>query len=203
MDWISVVGLLAFVGFPLYRAFTRQKRLREAARAREAEFVASLGTSFEDVAKVRPEPSPSPAQAALSGREAPVAAGRATGAQPRVENALAKALPAYLSDRQLRVFRVLRDAAPGTNVFVRAYLHWLVGAGAGEKPHRLDFVCCDEGARPRIAIDLEREDDEPAVCEFKRERLAAAGIRYLRWDAARLPGPEEIAGLLADFDRKA
>jgi len=200
MDWISLVGLLCVVGFPLYRIVGRRKRLREAAQAREAAFMASLRGEFG---------SPPEAGAALAAEQPAVPTyspniapkGEAAAGEPRTAASVpGKPRPAYLSARQLQVFRLLRDAASARHVFARSYLHWLVGAAAGEKPHRLDFVCCDSHAMPRLVIDLVRDEDVPAVCEFKRERLAAAGIRYLRWDCGSLPGREEIARLLSSIE---
>lgn len=198
MDWIGLLGLACFIGFALRRLRVRRQRLREAALAREAAFVASLRGDFGkaidgDHAAASSVPRHDPARRGRAVDERAVVAALPIRGNP----------PAYLSSRQLSVYRLLRDAAPEVDVFVRAYLHWLVGKGAGEKALQLDFVCCDHRSQPRMVIDLIRDADEPAVCEFKRERLAAAGIVYLRWDVAVLPGRDEIARLLSGLGRSA
>lgn len=202
MEWISLFGLLCFVGFAAYRMVVRRRHLREAAQAREEAFIASLrgsvavpsaGLAEAALADVRQTPRHAVAATELPSPGVAMPAGRVAG----------RRLPAYLSARQLKVFRLLRECAPGSAVFARGYLHWLVGASAGEKPQRLDFVCCDEGATPRVVIDLIRDTDEPAAWKFKRERLEAEGLSYLRWDPERLPAREEVAALLAPLDGKA
>lgn len=220
MEWISLVGLIGFVGFALYRILGRRRRLREAAEAREAAFVASLRGQFAAAGAdaspapaepAAPAPGPAAAAAAAAVAAAPRIALRDVSASPqRAASTVDEPVPApavalaersappYLSARQLRVHALLRELVPACAVFPRSYLHWLVGASAGDKPQRLDFVCCDRRGSPRLVVDLARADDERAVWEFKRERLAAVGVLYLRWDVASLPSREALAAQLAN-----
>lgn len=198
MDWISLLGLACFVGFALHRLRARRQHLREAAQSREAAFLASLRGDL-----VKGGNSPRVAASPAS-RDDPVGWERTATAGATIEaSRKTGAPPAYLSDHQLRVYRLLRDAAPGVDVFARAYLHWLVDGEAGEEALRLDFVCCDHRSKPRVVIDLVRDGDSSAVGGIKRERLAAAGITYLQWDIARLPKRDEIIRLLSDLQRSA
>ncbi len=184
MGSIMMVVVVLGVGFWLaLRARNSLKRQQEDAAEREKAFLATLASAPS-------EPSP------IGGSGEGLARGPAVR-----QTALASPIPqqgvSYLSTEAGLVFRMLKSACPADEVFPRGSLRRILGPAALGKDIRVDFVVCTPDFKPKAVVDIARPDDLPAVIALKKERLAAAGVSYGRWDPAALPGVEELGAFLS------
>lgn len=185
---LIVAVLLAAAGWLAWRIRTNLRRVREEARAREAAFLQELadarraGVQRPPLATGKPLPPESPPTG--SGASSPPALPPSKGPLP------------YLAGHQAKAFALLKAGVPGHEIFPRASLRSLLGAHALGKDLTLDFVICTPALRPIAVVDLITQEDMAPVVALKSERLAAAGLRYVRWEAAALPPVDRVAELL-------
>ncbi len=95
--------------------------------------------------------------------------------------------PVYLERSHLIVWRWLKTALPGHEIFARGSLRRVVGKDRAQKDMLLDFVICDAELRVAGVVDLERARQDLAANRLKREMLDEVGVRYACWNASQLP----------------
>ncbi|MBL8447183.1 MAG: hypothetical protein JNJ44_07190 [Zoogloeaceae bacterium] len=175
-----VFALLAIAVWLFLRARNGVRQQQVEAAGREKAFLAEL---------------------AVPAAEAPHVP-RSVGGLPRVPNGTPKSVNGaagggpYLSGNSAKVFRLLKLACPGHEVFPGSSLQKILGTAAPGKDLPLDFVVCAADFMPVAVVDQVRADDLPPVIALKKECLGAAGVRYARWDVVDLPSPAEAKAIL-------
>jgi hypothetical protein len=116
-----------------------------------------------------------------------------------------------LTPPQTLLYYLLKTGLPDHVVFARVPLACVVEAGAGLSPlaregemRRLatlivDFIVADRNMKPVAVIEIALPDQGSAAQadrDSARSRLAAAGVRYLEFDAAQLPRNDAIRTLI-------
>lgn len=187
---------LALAGFIAWMIFRARRRLRQAtqeAAEREAAFLQDLA-----VARAR-----SPGDEVPAGQPLRPAALVPAPDIPRgpVPNRGRGGGLAYLSAESGRTFRLLRAALPDHEVFPRASLRRILGPHAPGKDLKVDFVVCSADFHPVAVVDLVGPEDLPPVIALKAERLAAAGVTYVRWEGQALPGAAQVPEILLGSQR--
>lgn len=193
VSFLLTIGIAGFVFWLILRARSKLRRGAEEARARETAFLNDLAAA--------PKPPPDPVRAAPPAGTAGL--GVAARVVPPAAATLAAGPGAYLPAPAAGVFRLLRAALPGHEIFPGGSLRRVLGPLAPGKDLPVDFVVCTADLRPVAVVDLAAPDDLPPVVTLKAERLASAGLAYARWDGAALPAAAEVATLLATAERRS
>ena len=202
MEWIQSFGLLCFVGFAAYRMVVRRRHLRELPRRAKKR----SSRVFVAASRCRPPVWPRLRLWMFVKRrgmllQRPSCLRPASPCRLGASRAQAPGLPFRAPVEGLPPAARVCARQCGLRAGIPALAGW---SERRRETQRLDFVCCDEGATPRVVIDLIRDTDEPAAWKFKRERLEAEGLSYLRWDPS---GCRRARGsgcrLLALLDGKA
>lgn len=179
--FMVILGALGWLG---WRSWANVRRAREAAKAREEAFLRALASGQSGEPKLPFElPGDRPSLTPLQGAPAPINRGDSAGG----------GLAPYLVGAHAKAFGRLKATLPNHEIFPRASLRMVLGPHAVGKDLGLDFVICSPSLRPVAVVDLVTGEDLPPVVALKTERLAAAGLRYIRWDAEALPSVEEAA----------
>ena len=151
---------------------------------------------------------PDASQSAVS---PPVSDTQALGAEGAPSAPLYVRRERLLSPPQTLLYYLLKTGLPDHLVFARVNLAALLDAGPGlsglareegiQKAVELtvDFAVTDKNTRPIAVVELSAHEHTDAAAHhrtFARTRLAAAGVRYLELDAARLPRKDALRALV-------
>jgi len=177
----------------IYIAWAHRKRAAEQAAASSKRFAEMFGAT----------PGTQPATALSSPSAMPAAA---------AASALCAGKDSILDARHALLFRALTTAMSGFHVFPHVSLAALVQLPAALQgrareqrlrvlaQHTVDCLVCDEGMQAIAAIDI--EDGASAESRIKSDCLAAARLRYLRFNPAALPAPHDIRELVLGVTEK-
>lgn len=184
------LALAGFVAWMILRARRRLRQATQEAAEREAAFL-------QDLAAAGVQRPGGPLPAGLPVR--PAAPGPGPGPDippaPAPNRSLGGGL-AYLSAESGRTFRLLKTALPDHEIFPRASLRRILGPHAPGKDLKVDFVVCSADFHPLAVVDLMGPEDLPPVIALKTERLAAAGVTYVRWEGQALPEVAQVPEIL-------
>lgn len=175
-----------------------------AHRKKAAAQTAARSERFEQMFGARPEriTTPEPATG-IAGASAPGPA--VTPAADRAPQLYARKEP-LLSQSQALLFHALRAELPGHEVLAQVSLASVIEVPPAiqgrEREQRLralaqhiaDCVVCNKDMQVVAAVDLEAGNT--AGTRFKSECLKAAGLRYVRVNAAELPQGEDLRDLV-------
>ncbi|WP_230968954.1 hypothetical protein [Nitrogeniibacter aestuarii] len=193
MAWLfTFIFIAAFAGL-FYYLRRRREELREAEEARAQAFLMEMhGRRGGDVMMDSPATG-SPAVSSIvaaHAREAEISRVPMgfTPVPEREPDVRPSAIgPVYLERSHLIVWRWLKTALPGHEIFARGSLRRVVGKDRAQKDMLLDFVICDAELRVAGVVDLERARQDLAANRLKREMLDEVGVRYACWNASQLP----------------
>ena len=174
VSWLFVLVVLALLGGTIYYGLRKQREHAERSARREAEMLALLRS-----ATGAPAAAPAPAEA--------------PAALPRPAR--------FLAGPAKAAYYLLKLGLPDHEIFSRVRLADLVDVGQASPAATADFVVCTRDMEVAAVVLLDDDGMDAlrrAVHERAAQALAAAGVRCVRLNGERLPGRNELRGVILD-----